>query len=74
MRPDPHDQSGVVELAAPDGPPVLIVHTDCDHVTTAKTVCAECGGELNLSNAIHAPGPGAKPGPGLALIGDYITR
>jgi DNA-binding HxlR family transcriptional regulator len=60
-------------LAAPDGPPALAVHTDCGHVTTAKTVCAECGGELNAGNAIHAPGPGAKPGPGTALIGDYIV-
>jgi len=37
-------------------------------------VCAECGGELNAGNAIHAPGPGAKPGTGTALIGDYIRR
>lgn len=59
---------------AADGPPVLTVHADCGRVTTAKTVCAECGGELNAGNAIHAPGPGAKPGPGTALIGDYITR
>jgi DNA-binding HxlR family transcriptional regulator len=55
-----------------DGPPALITHTDCGHVTTAKTVCADCGGELNAANAIHSPGPGAKPGPGTALIGDYI--
>jgi len=59
-------------LSAPDGPPTLTVHADCGHPTTAKTVCAECGGELNASNAIHAPGPGAHPGPGTALIGDYI--
>src|SRR5215210_5188512 len=31
-------------LAAPEGPPALTVHTDCGNVTTAKTVCAECGG------------------------------
>ncbi|MBE1547612.1 DNA-binding HxlR family transcriptional regulator [Mycobacterium sp. OAS707] len=55
-----------------DGPPALIVHADCGHVTTAKMVCADCGGELNAANAIHSPGPGAKPGPGTALIGDYI--
>ena len=59
-------------LSAADGPPALIVHTDCGNVTTAKTVCAECGGELNADNATHAPGPGARPGPGTALIGDYI--
>ena len=61
-------------LAEPEGPPALTVHADCGHVTTAKTVCAQCGGELNAGNAIHAPGPGAKPGPGTALIGNYITR
>jgi DNA-binding HxlR family transcriptional regulator len=60
-------------LSAPEGPPALTVHTDCGNVTTAKTVCAECGGELNAVNAIAAPGPGAKPGPGTALIGDYIV-
>jgi DNA-binding HxlR family transcriptional regulator len=57
-----------------DGPPALIVHADCGQVTSAKTVCAECGGDLNADNAIHAPGPGAKPGPGTALIGEYIAR
>jgi DNA-binding HxlR family transcriptional regulator len=56
-----------------DGPPALIVHAVCGHVTTVKTVCAECGGDLNAGNAIHAPGPGAKPGPGTAVIGDYIA-
>jgi DNA-binding HxlR family transcriptional regulator len=60
-------------LSEPDGPPALTVHTDCGNVTTAKTVCAECGGELNAANAIAAPGPGARSGPGTALIGDYIT-
>lgn len=58
----------------PDGPPALTVHTDCGRVTTAKAVCAECGGELNAANAIAAPGPGARPGPGTALIGDYIVN
>ena len=61
-------------LAEPEGAPALTVHADCGHVTTAKTVCAQCGAELNADNAIHAPGPGAKPGPGTALIGNYITR
>jgi DNA-binding HxlR family transcriptional regulator len=60
-------------LADFDGPPTLTVHADCGHVTTAKTVCAECGGELNADNVIHTPGPGAKTGPGTTLIGDYIV-
>ena len=58
----------------PDGPPALTVHTDCGHVTTARTVCAECGGELNAANVVAALGPGARPGPGTALIGDYIVN
>jgi DNA-binding HxlR family transcriptional regulator len=57
-----------------DGPPVLTVHSGCGHVTSAKTVCAECGGELNADNVIHARGPGARPGRGSALIGEYIRR
>jgi DNA-binding HxlR family transcriptional regulator len=61
-------------LADAEGPPALTVHAECGHVTTAKTVCAECGGELNSGNASHAAGPGAHPGPGTAVIGDYITR
>jgi DNA-binding HxlR family transcriptional regulator len=61
-------------LAEPDGPPALIVHTECGHVTTAKMVCAECGGELNGANTIAAAGPGARPGPGTAVIGDYMTH
>jgi DNA-binding HxlR family transcriptional regulator len=61
-------------LSAPVGPPTLTVHNDCGHVTTAKTVCAECGGELDAGNAIHAPGPGAKAGRGTALIGAYIGQ
>ena len=44
-------------LAEPDGPPTLIVHADCGHVTTAKTVCAECGGELSAANTFTPPGP-----------------
>jgi DNA-binding HxlR family transcriptional regulator len=61
-------------LADDQGPPALTIHADCGNVTTARTMCAECGGELNAGNAIPAAGPGAKPGPGTALIGDYITR
>ena len=59
-------------LAEPAGPPALTVHTECGHVTTARTVCAECGGDLNADNAIPAAGPGAHPGPGTAVIGNYI--
>ena len=59
---------------SPDGPPAVITHADCGHPTVVKAVCAECGGELNADNAIHTPGPGARPGPGTALIGNFIGR
>ncbi|MDT5069615.1 MAG: hypothetical protein QOK02_5770 [Mycobacterium sp.] len=61
-------------MAAGNGPPALIVHTECGQPTAAVTVCAECGGELNADTAVAAPGPGARPGQGTAVIGDYIKR
>lgn len=59
-------------LAGADGPPALIVHSECGRVTTAKTVCAQCGGGLDAATATAAPGPGARPGPGTAVIGEFI--
>jgi DNA-binding HxlR family transcriptional regulator len=56
-----------------DAPPVLTVHHDCGHATTAKTVCAECGGELTAANTAAVVGPGADPGPGTAVIGQYLA-
>jgi DNA-binding HxlR family transcriptional regulator len=55
-----------------DAPPVLLVHRDCGQATVAKTVCANCGGELNAATATATVGPGAEPGPGTAIIGDYL--
>jgi len=40
-------------------PPRVIVHTDCDHVAEAVTVCSHCGGELHAANVRAEPGPGA---------------
>ncbi|MBN3452812.1 MULTISPECIES: winged helix-turn-helix transcriptional regulator [Mycolicibacterium] len=59
-------------LAGADGPPALLVHTECGCVTTAKTVCAHCGGELDAATATATAGPGARPGPGTAVIGEFI--
>jgi DNA-binding HxlR family transcriptional regulator len=55
-----------------DAPPVLLVHRDCGNATAAKAVCAKCDEELSAANTIAAVGPGAKPGPGTAIIGDYL--
>ena len=44
---------------APDGPPMIVTHTDCGHDTEAVQVCAHCGGELDARNVSTRPGPGA---------------
>ena len=55
-----------------DAPPMLTVHQGCGQVTTAKTVCAQCGDELTAANTAVVGGPGGHPGPGTALIGRYL--
>lgn len=60
--------------AGADGPPALLVHTECGCATVAKTVCAECGGELDATTTSATAGPGARPGPGTALIGEWIEH
>lgn len=59
-------------LAGEDGPPALIVHTDCGDATAAVTVCSECGGVLHAGNTRSARGPGGRPAPGTALMGDFL--
>jgi DNA-binding HxlR family transcriptional regulator len=45
--------------AAPDGPPVLYVHSVCGAPITQQTACASCG-------QVHDPGEvQARPGPGM---------
>jgi DNA-binding HxlR family transcriptional regulator len=55
-----------------DAPPVLTVHHDCGHITTAKSVCAVCGEELTAANTAAIVGPGADPGLGTAVIGQFL--
>lgn len=59
--------------AGSDGPPALLVHDECGCATTAKTVCAQCGGELSAETTTATAGPGARPGPGTAVIGEFIV-
>ena len=44
--------------AAPDGNPVDLVHTTCDHVATMVPTCSECGGTLHVADVVATPGPG----------------
>jgi DNA-binding HxlR family transcriptional regulator len=45
--------------AAPDGPPVQLVHQrGCGHVCQAVLVCSECGETLGPGDVKASPGPG----------------
>jgi DNA-binding HxlR family transcriptional regulator len=44
--------------AAPDGPPVRVVHARCGQVSTAVLVCSSCGGSLSDLDLRVVPGPG----------------
>ncbi|OBB24312.1 HxlR family transcriptional regulator [Mycolicibacterium peregrinum] len=59
--------------AGSDGPPALLVHHECGCATTVKTVCGQCGGELSADTTTATAGPGARPGPGTAVIGQFIV-
>jgi DNA-binding HxlR family transcriptional regulator len=48
--------------AAPDGPPVEMVHEPCGHVATARLVCDHCGDLLERPDLRLQDGPGARDG------------
>ena len=47
--------------AAPEGPPLEVVHRDCGHVTQVEQRCSECGEVLELRGLRAVEGPGAVP-------------
>jgi DNA-binding HxlR family transcriptional regulator len=49
------------EWAAPNGPPVELVHRACGHRTRAITTCASCGELMGTSDVQVVAGPGASP-------------
>jgi DNA-binding HxlR family transcriptional regulator len=46
------------QYAAPDGPPIEIVHRSCGHTSHAEMSCAWCGERLSYRNVQAVPGPG----------------
>jgi DNA-binding HxlR family transcriptional regulator len=46
--------------AAPQGPPLEVVHRACDHVTTIVPTCSECGEVLERRDLRMVDGPGAR--------------
>ncbi len=52
-------------LSGPEGTPLVLHHTACDHDMTAEVVCGHCHGQLELREvrAMRGPGhPAAMPG------------
>src|SRR5262245_32060153 len=50
---------GDTHLDWKSGPPLEVVHTDCDHPFHQVGTCSHCGGELDTRNVRARPGPGA---------------
>jgi DNA-binding HxlR family transcriptional regulator len=46
--------------AAPEGPPVQLVHRGCGHVAAAVPTCSECGESLDARAVRAVPGPGRR--------------
>lgn len=44
--------------AAPDGPPIRVVHNGCGHVSTAVMTCSSCGERLSARDVRVVRGPG----------------
>jgi len=45
--------------AAPDGPPLQLVHETCGHLSDAVMACSACGERLEARDVRAVPGPGA---------------
>jgi DNA-binding HxlR family transcriptional regulator len=46
---------------APDGPPVVLEHSECGHATEPLVVCSHCREPLTTRTVRAKPGPGATP-------------
>lgn len=53
----------------PGGPPLLIVHKECDGPVSDRGVCERCGEVLNARDARALPGPGVSTDSALAASG-----
>jgi DNA-binding HxlR family transcriptional regulator len=57
--------------AAPDGPPLQLVHKDCGKVTEAVPVCSRCGARLSARDVRAVRGPGDIEGPLISPSSQY---
>src|SRR5947209_4215935 len=44
--------------AAPDGPPLRLVHKECGHISEPRLVCSTCGEPIGARDVKAVPGPG----------------
>ncbi|MGW2228450.1 winged helix-turn-helix transcriptional regulator [Streptomyces formicae] len=59
--------------AEPSGPPALIRHDACGHVTAPVVSCDACHEPLTVADTTQLPGPGGRVGPGTRLLGPLIA-
>jgi DNA-binding HxlR family transcriptional regulator len=48
-------------LSGPEGPPIVLHHTTCDHDMHAVVVCSECAEPLDVHDVLAKAGPGQRP-------------
>ena len=67
--------------AAPDGPPLQLVHTGCGHLCEAVPTCSECGEPIGPRDVRAVAGPGARddappvfPPTARGVRGDLVGR
>ena len=46
------------KYAAPDGPPLELIHQSCGHVSDARMICSSCGEPIGPRDVRAIPGPG----------------
>jgi DNA-binding HxlR family transcriptional regulator len=60
--------------AAPDGPPLEVVHDACGEVMVLAHTCSHCGGTVDHRSVHVRPGPGARPDGINAIAGTIPVR
>ena len=50
------------KYAAPQGPPLRIIHTACNHVADAVMACSACGEKISHRDVRAVSGPGDRDG------------
>jgi len=48
--------------AAPDGPPIEVVHKSCGQVAVGRLICERCGEPMGPRSVRAVPGPGYRSG------------